>query len=117
MKQQHTVENAESATTQDGEIYLGVDCEKVKLGQASNDALYSARSHAWREVLSSINPRNICGQRLRGKWMSHADAKLEKENLIKSRRVIEMENELLRRGLDPKSKDYIRVSASLWHGQ
>ena len=49
--------------------------------------------------------------------MSHADAKLEKENLIKSRRVIEMENELLRRGLDPKSKDYIRVSASLWHGQ
>ena len=114
---QTTTAKTEQATVQDGEIYLGVNCKKIKLEEASNDALYSARSHAWMEVLSSLNPKNICGQRLRGKWMSYADAKLEKENLIKSRRVIEMENELLRRGLDPKSKNYIRVSASLWYGQ
>ena len=90
---------------------LYVDGEKVKIQTASNDALYSARSHAWREVFSSLKPKNICGQNLRVDWAPYSEIQAYKQRLIEQRGIPEIESELLRRGIDIKSSNYIRVNA------
>ena len=91
---------------------LNVDGEKILLRLVSNDALYSARNHAWREVFSSTNPKNQFGQSYRSEWQPRAEVHAHKQRLIEQRGIPEMEAELVRRGLDPKNKDYNRVSAS-----
>ena len=90
---------------------LYVDGEKIELKLASNDALYSARSHAWREVFSSLKPKNICGQNLRVDWAPYSEIQAYKQRLIEQRGIAEIECELLRRGIDIRSSNYIRVNA------
>ena len=101
-----------NGTTAEQAPCLNIDGGKIPLQLASNDALFSARSHAWREVFSSTNPRNQFGQSYRSEWQPHEELQSYKQRLIEQRGIPEMEAELLRRGLDPKNKDYNRVSAS-----
>lgn len=91
---------------------LYVDGGKVTLKSSSDDALFSARSHAWREVLCSIKPpKNQFGQSYRAEYKSYSQIQAYKQRLVEERGIPEIEAELLRRGLELKNKNYTRVSA------
>ncbi len=91
---------------------LYVDGEKIELKLASNDALYSARSHAWREVFSSIKPpKNQFGQSYRSEYRSYAEIQSYKQRLIEQRGILEIEAELTSRGLELKNNNYTRISS------
>jgi hypothetical protein len=100
-----------NGTTTEQVPCLNIDGEKIPLQLVSNDALYSARNHAWREVFMSINPKNQFGQSYRTEWRPYAEVAAYKQRMIEQRGIPEMEAELFRRGLDPKNKDYKRVAA------
>jgi len=97
---------------------LFVNNNRVDIVDASLDALYRARAHGWCEVFSSLTPSNIFGQRYSSgpRWnQSRADYYDElrdrKQRLIESRGIPQIEDEIIRRGHDPKAKDFTRVSA------
>lgn len=85
----------------------------IDLSSASNDQLYSARRHAWIEVFSSLTPKNQFGQIYRSDYQSYSEIQEYKQKLIDSRGIPEVEQELINRGLDPKSKNYTRLGASI----
>lgn len=84
----------------------------VSLSNATLDELYSARSHGWSEVYSSLTPRNEFGQRLRGPRTSRSEENQYRARLIESRGIPQIETEISLRGADPKAKGFMRVAAS-----
>ena len=87
----------------------------VPLQDCTADELYSARAHAWSEVFAGLEgPKNQFGQRLRARHMSQQEKAAYKQELIRSRGINEIEEELANRGLPAKPESYTRVAAS-WH--
>lgn len=86
----------------------------VALSDATLDELYSARAHGWSEFYSSLTLRNQVGQTLRGKSRSGPSEIAWRDRLIESRGIHQIEEEIIRRGEDPKGKGFSRVAAS-WH--
>lgn len=88
----------------------------IALEAATIDELYSARSHGWSEVYSSLSARNEFGQRLRGgRRLSRLEEATNKQALIESRGLPEIEAELVNRGADTKAKGWNRVAARWNH--
>lgn len=88
----------------------------ITLGEATIDELYSARSHGWSEVYSSLSTKNEFGQSLRvGRRLSRQEEATNRQALIESRGLPEIEAELAARGLDPKEKGWKRVAAGWNH--
>ena len=87
----------------------------ILLQDCTNDELYSARAHAWSEVFASLEgPKNQFGQRYRTGYMSWQEKAEYKQELIRSRGINEIEEELANRGLPAKPESYTRVNAT-WH--
>jgi hypothetical protein len=115
----NTNTNTEVATVKAGDktsrVRISVEdsYKLIDLASASNDQLYSARRHAWIEVFSSLEPKNQFGQRYSSGWQSYSEIQEYKQKLIDSRGIPEVEQELISRGLDPKSKNYTRLGTSI----
>jgi hypothetical protein len=91
------------------QAYIIANGKRVELESASNDELFSARAYGWRCVLSSIRPKNQYGQNYQG--IGFGELVEYKNKLINQYGLLEVEAEIIRRKLDPKSKNYNRVEA------
>jgi hypothetical protein len=91
------------------QTYIIANGKRVELESASNDELFSARAYGWRCVLSSIRPKNQYGQNYQG--IGFGELVEYKNKLINQYGLLEVEAEIIRRKLDPKSKNYNRVEA------
>lgn len=78
--------------------------ESKPLSEATKDELLSARAHAWVQFFASKDDKPF--------GTSWDDYQTELDQIREGFGIDAIEDELRSRGINPKSKDYTRVSAS-----
>ena len=101
-------------------IKLFTDRGIVTLSQASHDELYSARSHAWSTFFHNKNTlgKNEVGQRIKSRFGVSRNQLMDERRDLETRwknelAIPQIEEEFVRRGIDPRDKNFTRVSSSV----
>lgn len=96
------------------QVHLSTARGSLPLAECTVDEILSARSWAWRSYFSNFSNDNGCGQRYRKSFRTSCRDEYDyKERLKTELHIDDIESEIIQRGIDPKTKNFTRVQASV----